>query len=189
MESKCSSCRMTLSATNFKTKRNGILNKTCDHCINKATHYRNANKCPCGKQKAKCITHGGSAMCPCGKQKAKCITHGGSEMCPCGKQISQCKIHSDPIAVTIKTMIGGSKQKDKKYNRYDANNFIDRCFLEDLIENQTNCYWSDCNTPLQYITYTNNLATIERLDNSIGHIKSNCVLACKSCNCKVKSNH
>ena len=35
---------------------------------------------------------------------------------------------------------------------------------------------------LQYIEYNETLATIERLDNNIGHIKSNCVIACKDCN-------
>jgi hypothetical protein len=189
MESKCSSCRMTLPIINFRTKRNGILNKSCDHCINKAKQYSNANRCPCGKHKATCIVHGGSQVCQCGKQKSQCMIHGGNAVCNCGKCKADCKIHSDPIAVTIKAMIKGSKQSDRKYNRYDANNFIDRCFLQDLIDEQTNCYWSDCNTPLQYSTFTNNLATIERLDNSIGHTKSNCVLACKSCNNKKKSNH
>ena len=35
----------------------------------------------------------------------------------------------------------------------------------------------------------NDLATIERLDNSIGHIKSNCVLCCMQCNKSRKSNN
>ena len=41
---------------------------------------------------------------------------------------------------------------------------------------------------LQYTEYRNDLATIERLDNSIGHIKSNCVLCCFKCNLSKKSN-
>jgi hypothetical protein len=90
--------------------------------------------------------------------------------------------------VTIRNMISSSIQKDRKYNRYDANNFIDRCFLEGLIEEYTHCYWEDCKVKLQYVEYRHDLGTIERLNNSIGHPKSNCVLACFKCNCMRKSN-
>lgn len=31
---------------------------------------------------------------------------------------------------------------------------------------------------MQFIKFQEDLCTIERLDNNIGHIKSNCVLAC-----------
>ena len=78
-------------------------------------------------------------------------------------------------------MIHGSKQNDKKYDRYDPVNFIDYCFVENLIDDcEDKCYY--CRCELQYVEYTENLATIERLDNSIGHIKGNCVIACRSCN-------
>jgi hypothetical protein len=157
MESKCSSCRMTLPIINFRIKRNGILNKCCDHCINKAKQYQDHNQ--------------------------------QSYICECGKYKQYCKIHSDPIKVTIHNMIKHSRESDKKYNRFDTDHFINTNFLKGLIEDQPNCYWSDCNTPLQYITYTDNLSTIERLNNSIGHIKSNCVLACMRCNKQKKSNH
>ena len=36
---------------------------------------------------------------------------------------------------------------------------------------------------MQLINYDDTLVTIERLDNKIGHIKANCVLACRKCNC------
>ena len=85
-------------------------------------------------------------------------------------------------------MIEGSKATDKKFNIYDANNFIDKCFLEGLIEEYPNCYYDDCKVELQYVEYQDNLATIERLNNTIGHIKSNCVLCCLKCNLMKKSN-
>ena len=44
--------------------------------------------------------------------------------------------------------------------------------------------WTDCKIIMQYEEYRGDMATIERLDNSIGHVKSNCVLACKNCNNK-----
>jgi len=85
-------------------------------------------------------------------------------------------------------MINCSKQKDKKNNKYDADHFIDKCFLEGLVEEYTHCYWEDCKVELQFKDYQDDLATIERLDNTIGHIKSNCVLACRKCNAMKKSN-
>ena len=38
------------------------------------------------------------------------------------------------------------------------------------------------------IEFKDDLATIERKDNSIGHIKSNCVIACMKCNKMKLSN-
>ena len=35
---------------------------------------------------------------------------------------------------------------------------------------------------MQFIEFNSTLCTIEQLDNTIGHIKSNCVLACRTCN-------
>jgi hypothetical protein len=99
-----------------------------------------------------------------------------------------CKKCNEPIKITIKNMINHSKQTDKKLNIYDADRFIDKCFLEGLIEEYPNCYYQDCNVELQYVEYQDDLATIERLNNTIGHIKSNCVLCCLKCNRMRKSN-
>ena len=72
-------------------------------------------------------------------------------------------------------------------NIYDADRFIDKCFLEGLVEEYKQCYYGDCEVNLQYTEYQDDLASIERLDNSIGHIKSNCVLCCLKCNKSNKS--
>ena len=84
--------------------------------------------------------------------------------------------------------MSNTKQNDIKYNRYDADRFIDKCFLKGLIEDYATYYYEDCRTPLQYTKHQYNLATIERINNNIGHIKSYCVLCCLSCNNKRKSN-
>jgi hypothetical protein len=104
--------------------------------------------CLCGKRKDLCLTHGGQSLCPCGKQKVQCKTHGGTSFCSCGIQKWYCKVHStnsicpcgkikyacktcgDPIKITIRNMINHSKHRDIKYNQYDANNFIDKCFIK-----------------------------------------------------------
>lgn len=78
-------------------------------------------------------------------------------------------------------MILHSKASDKLNNRYDQTNFIDYCFVENLIDDCKNkCFYCDCD--LQYVEFLENLGTIERLDNSIGHIRGNCVIACRTCN-------
>jgi hypothetical protein len=112
-----------------------------------------------------------------------------TEKCPCGKQFHQCKLCGDAVKITIRLMIMSSRNTDKKFNRYDANNFIDTDFLTGLIEDQQQCIYDDCKVDFQYITYRNDLVTIERLDNSIGHIKSNCTLCCLRCNVSRKSNN
>ena len=77
-------------------------------------------------------------------------------------------------------MIRHSKEADIKKDLYDANNFIDYCFISSLVDESTKCYY--CKVQMQFIEYNSTLCTIERLDNKIGHIKSNCVLACRTCN-------
>ena len=77
-------------------------------------------------------------------------------------------------------MIKGSKCSDIKKNRYDPNNFIDKCFLEMLMDESMECY--DCDIEMQLINYDDTLCTIRRLDDKIGHTKANCVLSCRSCN-------
>ena len=86
-------------------------------------------------------------------------------------------------------MISDSKCSDKKNDRYDVVNFVDYSFLENLLDDYTHCCYPDCHAELQIIHYQDDLATIERLDNNIGHIKSNCVICCMKCNKLKKSNH
>jgi len=154
--------------------------KTCINCRNHEKNYRMKKKCPHDLQKQKCRDCGGIGICKHNRQKYKCIDCGGSDVCKHKLQRQYCKTCSDPIKITIKNWIFNSKESDKKYNRFDVDRFIDKCFLKELIKDFRNCYY--CEVELQYIEYNDTLVTIERLDNSIGHIKSNCVLSCKKCN-------
>ena len=144
--------------------------------------------CPHNRLKYQCKECGGSQICPHGKRKSRCKECGGSQICPHSKRKSRCKECSDPIKVNIEQWIFSRRQYDKKRNIYDADRFIDKCFLKGLIEDYKQCYYGDCKVNLQYTEYRNDLVTIERLDNSIGHIKSNCVLCCMQCNKSRKSN-
>ena len=80
-------------------------------------------------------------------------------------------------------MVHSAKKKDIKYNRYDANRHIDRTFIEQLRpEQQDICTYCKIHMKLDCENLSDNLLTVERIDNNIGHIKSNCVLACCKCN-------
>jgi hypothetical protein len=80
-------------------------------------------------------------------------------------------------------MIYQSRKKDEKRGIYDANNFIDRIFIEQLFFDQNQlCIYCNCELMMRCEPYSKNLLTVERIDNKVGHIKSNCVLACFECN-------
>ena len=145
--------------------------------------------CEHGKYKYQCKECVGSQICPHSKRKSRCKECEGSQVCPHKRIKRTCKKCSDPIKVNIEQWIFNSRQYDKMNNIYDADRFIDRCFLKGLIEDYKQCYYRDCEVNLQYTEYQDDLATIERLDNSIGHIKSNCVLCCLKCNLSKKSNN
>ena len=144
--------------------------------------------CPHNRQKQTCKECGGSQIYPHNRRKQTCKECGGSQVCPHNRQKSRCKKCSDPIKINIEQWIFSRRQYDKMDNIYDADRFIDKCFLKGLVEDYKQCYYVDCKVNLQYTEYQNDLATIERLDNSIGHIKSNCVLCCMKCNKSKKSN-
>ena len=143
--------------------------------------------CKHGKYKYQCKECGGTQICPHNRQKSRCKECGGSQICPHSRRKDHCKKCSDPIKVNIEQWIFSRRQYDKMRNIYDADRFIDKCFLKGLIEDYKQCYYGDCEVNLQYTEYRNDLASIERLDNSIGHIKSNCVLCCLKCNKSNKS--
>ena len=150
--------------------------------------------CSHNKRKPQCKECGGSQIYSHNREKNHCKKCEGSQICSHNREKNHCKKCSDPIKITIKQWIFNSRQYDKMRNIYDADRFIDKCFLEGLVEDYKQCYYGDCQDAvglgpvnLQYTEYQDDLATIERLDNSIGHIKSNCVLCCLKCNNLKKS--
>ena len=86
--------------------------------------------CPHGKRKSSCKECGGSQICPHSKLKYQCKECEGSQICPHDRQKSHCKKCSDPIKVNIEQWIFKSRQYDKMRNIYDADRFIDKCFME-----------------------------------------------------------
>ena len=137
--------------------------------------------CEHGTRRNRCKPCKGSQICEHGVRRSQCKSCGGVEICEHNIQRSQCKHCSDPIHITIMNWIIHSKKSDKNKNRFDETNYIDYDFCKGLIQESGEvCYY--CDIKLQYIEYNETLATIERLDNDIGHIKENCVIACRTCN-------
>lgn len=90
---------------------------------------------------------------------------------------------NNKLKIRLYSKIKCAKEKDIKYDRYDANNHIDKCFIEQLIYDQEmKCIYCNINMELECDNLNDNLLTVERKDNKIGHSKSNCVLACWKCN-------
>ena len=173
---KCNRCKVKLLSSNFSEKRDGILLKTCNKCRTKIN-------CQHDKRRSYCKECGGSSFCVHGRQRYQCKECGGSSFCVHDRRRNQCKncmTLPKQKAFIIKQMVSHSRSSDKEKNRYDADNFIDKCFLEGLFEDNTSCHY--CKTEFTYNEYVKTLVTIERLNNNIGHIKSNCVLACLFCN-------
>ena len=165
---KCVRCKSDRYADDFI--KEGKQLKTCLSCRNRNRESRIKNKCEHGRRRNTC---------------RKC---GGVSVCEHDKQRQMCKNCGDPIKITIRHWVFDRRSYDKKCNIYDPDCFIDKCFLQGLVEDYPNCYYEDCQVQLQYVDYTDNLASIEQLDNSLDHIKSNCVIACLKCNNLKKSN-
>ncbi len=191
---KCNRCKMNMTLDKFNKKRDDSYMKLCIECLVKSR----ASKCSHGRRKSQCKDCGGSEICEHNRRRSTCKECGGNQICEhdrrrstcknCGgisicqhdRRKAECKICSDPIKITITQWLSQSKFTDKKNNKFDIINFIDKCFCKNLIEEYPTCYYCKCD--VQYVKYEENLATIERLNNDLGHIKSNCVIACRTCN-------
>lgn len=83
--------------------------------------------------------------------------------------------------------VNQSRRKDKKYNlTYMEEEYLTNEYNKSLRTSQHNlCYW--CYIPLQIedmSSSTEDGLWIERLDDTVAHIKTNCVLSCPKCNMK-----
>ena len=144
----------------------------CKKCIHNVNYYTCKN-CP------------GPGICEHNKRRHRCKDCGGSYICEHNRIRNQCKDCGNALEITIKNMIKNSKKSDRKSNRnYQESDYISIEFLTSLFNNNPELTCYHCDIKCQYLEYNPTLITIERLDNSLAHIKTNCVLACLSCNSK-----
>lgn len=175
----CSSCNADKQITDFYIGNRKY--KVCNTCFN----TRKKKRCSHGREKCRQCTP--QYFCSHNKQKTQCKIC-SNNTCPHRKYKYQCRDCLDSKTLTVKLWMYSSRRTDIHKNRFDLNNFITKDYCHELINRYPNCYYEDCNVELQYDKYDSNMASIERLDNSTGHIKSNVVLCCLSCNKKKKSN-
>lgn len=193
--------------TNLKTcsrcrdiKKKSRLNKLCNHGKSKnhckdcggssiCVHNIQRNRCvKCdGKSicehkrlRYRCKECNGISICIHNREQYNCIDCSGKGICEHKKKRCNCKICGDALDITIKNIIRNSRKVDKMKGIYDSNMSIDYCFVAGLFKEYSKCYY--CYVKMQTIEFKSDMATIERIDNSLGHIKTNCVLACHKCN-------
>ena len=117
---------MNLTIENFKKKRDDSYQKTCNQCLDRRNASAKKHNCPHGRRKNQCKECGGVSLCEHDIQR------------------SYCKLCSDPLKVTIKSMIKSSKASDKKNDRYDIVNFVDYSFIENLLDDYSHCCYTSC---------------------------------------------
>lgn len=101
------------------------------------------------------------------------------DYCPCGVRFHDCTNCSDPIVRRATSMIHGSRVADKKHNR---NCDLDFSTVLYKIVDTPHCTY--CDIELCYVgSYLPNFATIDRINDLIGHTNENTLLSCRSCNC------
>ena len=124
----------------------------------------------------------------CLKCRVRDVMYNKNNRCQHRRAKKECRecVRNDPKVILAQQMLRHSKSKDKKRGRYDPENHITKDEILDLFEEYPTCIWCECD--VQYIHHQNNLATIERLCNSIGHLSGNCVIACFYCNVVRKSD-
>ena len=93
----------------------------------------------------------------------------------------------NPLRVKLCQMILNSRKEDKKKNReYNEEDFINLDFLYKIyMEQESLCFHCDGHMNLEFNKESRNKKqiTIQRLNNSVAHVQSNCVFACFECNC------
>jgi DNA-directed RNA polymerase subunit RPC12/RpoP len=187
-------------------RKRGRKNRENSKCTHNKVKYLciicgGASLCIHNREKIRCKECGGSGICEHNKRKGECKECGGSQICKhynlkynckecLGSQIckhimkknicKKCMTTEECILFIKKRMVHNSRNGDKKYERYDANNHIDLCFINGLFEDYVKCPY--CDVDFTYEERCKTLITIERKDNSIGHTKANCILCCFSCN-------
>jgi hypothetical protein len=107
------------------------------------------------------------------------IARRSKDYCPCGVREHDCTHCNDPIIRRATSMIHGSRISDKRHNRICD---LDFTSVLNKVVDTPNCIY--CDIELQYLSpYLPNHATIDRINNNIGHTINNCVISCRRCNC------
>ena len=190
----CSACRYRGARYKLKQKcEHGREKHHCRDCSGSCVCPHNRQKHECrdcgtgycehGRTKRSCADCKGNSRCHHNKLKQICHECGGVTICAHGLQKQRCR-KCQGVKAAIRVMIQASRNSDKNRNRFDAANFIDQVTLQVIFDNNPELICQYCNEQMELGDIGSKLVTIERLDNSIGHTKTNCTICCFDCNLK-----
>jgi len=116
------------------------------------------------------------------RSRGKCKICYPHLQCEHGRYNTECRTCNPDCAVRRlrNAMFNTTRRRDKKAGSYDENNHITKEDIQSLFDSTTQCHF--CEVELTYGERCSTLATIDRKDNSVGHVIGNCVLSCLSCN-------
>ena len=129
---KCNKCKCYRYPSDFM--KDGRELKTCIKCRELCKKSRIKNHCQHYKYKIYCKECSDSQICPHSTFKHMCEECGGSQIRLHDKHKVYCKECTDPIKATIGQWILNCRHADRNCNKYDADRFIDKCFLKGLVE-------------------------------------------------------
>lgn len=165
----------------------------CKDCGGRSVcqHGRQGHECrDCGtgfcehnRVKRSCRDCKGSSRCKHNILKQVCHECNGISICNHGKQKRRCR-QCLGILASMRIMLETSRASDIKKDLFNADEFIDMSTLQKLFDDNPNLLCPYCQEEMNMEELNLKLVTIERIDNSIGHTKSNCILACFGCNSK-----
>lgn len=179
---RCTKCHVTKDIGQFSLKANGNYLKSCDVCReknNRKNRERYHNKG--GKERWR-VARREWQRNNSNKVRQYSQTYSRSHRAQENARHNK-YVKLNPGTARLATMCSRVRTSDKLKDRYDADRHIDRVFLETLMEDQEmKCVYCGVEMLLHCESRHDHLMSIERKDNSIGHIKSNCALACYACN-------
>ena len=96
-----------------------------------------------------------------------------------GKSLGEHLKRSEHIQKKLK----GYKKTDKEKGLFDSDHFIDKKWIRDALEKTKRCPRTRCGNA--WLPDGKNQWSVNRISNSLGHVKSNCEIICYSCNCSL----
>ena len=169
-----------------KRKDSCIICSGCEHKKQKhlCVDCNGTSICEHKKIKSKCVACNGASICEHKKQRTRCVACNGASICEHKKIRIRCKLCTESFDVIINNWLRDCRQFDKKKGRFDPDHFIDKDFLRGLLEDYPRCYYEECRVKFEYVKHCDKLVSIDQINHKLGYIKSNCILACFSCNNK-----
>lgn len=118
--------------------------------------------------------------CDCGDIKQILLRHIKNKSCEIKNKIRSCGKCFNDFSASTKKIFSTYKNQAKRRNYLFELSLKD---VEDLIYNS--CYYCDVepnNILKNYNNTTTKYSGIDRIDNNVGYIKTNCVSCCRQCN-------